>query len=434
MGQRIVVVERGWRLRRRSRSCARRGSRSAGGVRRRAHLPYERPPLSKGFLLGNDELETVFVHDPDWYDEHDVDLRLGTGVDRDRPRAARRRTRDGEQSYDRLLLATASSPRRLAMADDSGAPVAYLRTIEDSQRLKAAFGEGRRWSSSAAAGSAWRSRPRPALAGSTVTVLESRSCRCCGCSGPRWPQVFADLHREHGVDLRTGVQVTAVERTARGPWSGSADGRRSTADLVLVGIGVAPNTAPRRGGRAGRRQRHPRRRAPARPRDPDVYAAGDVANADHPVLGRRMRVEHWDNAIEQGKAAARNMLGAGRDATTGCRTSSPTSTTSAWSTSAASAPTATTRSCSAATRRGRSFTAFWLAAAGSSPACTSTTGTPSTTYAGSSARVDAAGSPTRPCRSPSCRRLAGPGRRVGAGLSTRGTSAPAHRASEEQDA
>ncbi|MGZ4452337.1 MAG: FAD-dependent oxidoreductase, partial [Nocardioides sp.] len=106
------------------------------------HLPYERPPLSKGYLLGNDPLEDAFVHDPDWYDANDVDLRLGTpvtGLDTD---ARTVHTEDQTQSYDRLLLATGSSPRRLAMADDSGAPVAYLRTIEDSTFLKQAFVAG----------------------------------------------------------------------------------------------------------------------------------------------------------------------------------------------------------------------------------------------------------------------------------------------------
>lgn len=103
------------------------------------HLPYERPPLSKGYLMGNDPLESAFVHTPQWYDEQDVDLRLGspvTAIDT----GSRTVTTEGERlRYDRLLLATGATPRRLGLADGSGAPVAYLRTIEDSNRIKAAL-------------------------------------------------------------------------------------------------------------------------------------------------------------------------------------------------------------------------------------------------------------------------------------------------------
>ena len=272
------------------------------------HLPYERPPLSKGFLLGNDELETVFVHDPDWYDENDVDLRLGTGVTAIDTARHVVSTRDGEQSYDRLLLATGSSPRRLPMADDSGAPVAYLRTIEDSQRLKAAFGEGR---SVVIVGGGWIGLETAAaarLAGSTVTVLESLDLPLLRVLGPEVAQVFADLHREHGVDLRTGVQVTAVERDGARAVVRLGDGQELTADLVLVGIGVTPNVALAEA--AGLAvddgilvDEH------LATSDPDVFAVGDVANAEHPLLGRRVRVEHWDTAIEQGRTVAHSLLG-----------------------------------------------------------------------------------------------------------------------------
>ena len=272
------------------------------------HLPYERPPLSKGFLLGDDELETVFVHDPDWYDENDVDLRLGTAVTAIDTGRHVVRTRDGEQAYDRLLLATGSTPRRLPMADDSGAPVAYLRTIEDSQRLKAAFGEGR---SVVVVGGGWIGLETAAaarLAGASVTVLESLDLPLLRVLGPEVAEVFAGLHREHGVDLRTGVQVTAVERDGARAVVRLGDGAELTADLVLVGIGVTPNVALAEA--AGLAvddgilvDEH------LATADPDVFAVGDVANAQHPLLGRRVRVEHWDTAIEQGKAVAHSLLG-----------------------------------------------------------------------------------------------------------------------------
>ena len=146
------------------------------------HLPYERPPLSKGYLLGDDELESAFVHDPDWYDDNDVDLRLGqrvTGLD---TAAKLVRTDSGTQTYDKLLLATGSTPRHLAMADESGAPVAYLRTIEDSQRLKESFTSE---ASVAIIGAGWIGLETAAAArkaGAEVTV------RCCGSSAPRSPR------------------------------------------------------------------------------------------------------------------------------------------------------------------------------------------------------------------------------------------------------
>jgi NADPH-dependent 2,4-dienoyl-CoA reductase/sulfur reductase-like enzyme len=272
------------------------------------HLPYERPPLSKGYLLGTDELESVFVHDPDWYDDNDVDLRLGTAVTSLDLEARVVHTRDGQQAYDRLLLATGASPRHLAMADDSGAPVAYLRTIEDSQRLKEAFGEA---GSVAVIGGGWIGLETAAAAreaGCSVTVLESLDLPLLRVLGPEVAAVFAELHREHGVDLRTGVEVTGVEKDGRRGVVRLAGGDSVTADLLVVGIGVGPNVALAEAaglavdnGVLVDEQ--------LRTSDPHVFAAGDVANAQHPVLGRRIRVEHWDTAIGQGETVAHAMLG-----------------------------------------------------------------------------------------------------------------------------
>ena len=272
------------------------------------HLPYERPPLSKGFLTGADPLDSAFVHDPDWYDRADVDLRLGTTVTALDVAAHEVVTAAGRQRYDKLLLATGATPRHLAMADDSGAPVAYLRTIEDSQRLKDAFGEGVRV---AIIGAGWIGLEVAAAArgaGSEVTVLESLDLPLLRVLGPEVAETFADLHREQGVDLRTSVQVAAVEPTDGGVVVRLADGGTVEADLLVVGVGVTPNDGlAREAGLATDNGILVDERL--RSSDPDVFAAGDVANHQHPVLGRRIRVEHWDTAIEQGKTAARNMLG-----------------------------------------------------------------------------------------------------------------------------
>jgi 3-phenylpropionate/trans-cinnamate dioxygenase ferredoxin reductase subunit len=276
------------------------------------HLPYERPPLSKGVLLGNDAPDSVFVHDQQWYDDHGLDVRTGvevTGLDTERSHVFA----GGEElAYDRLLLATGSTPRRLKMADESGAPVAYLRTFDESLALKNRLTQrivlvGGGWIGLEVASAARQ-------AGAEVTVVEALELPLLGALGPRVAEVFAGLHREHGVDLRLGATVTGIERDGERAVVHLKDGDRLTADLVLVGIGAAPvvDLAQAAG-------------LPTddgvlvdawlRTADPHVYAAGDIANHDHPVLGRRIRVEHWDTAIEQGRAAARVMLG-GDDAYT----------------------------------------------------------------------------------------------------------------------
>jgi NADPH-dependent 2,4-dienoyl-CoA reductase/sulfur reductase-like enzyme len=274
------------------------------------HRPYERPPLSKGYLMGNDPLDSAFLQPPEWYDDQRVDLRLGTtvtGIDRDAHEVV---TDTGRQHYDKLLLATGSSPRHLAMADHSGAPVAYLRTIEDSQRLKQAFADHRRL---VVIGGGWIGLEVAAAAreaGCEVTVLETLDLPLLRVLGPEVAQVFADLHREHGVDLRTGIQITTIDGDDRHVVVRLADGSTAEGDLLLVGIGVGANDGLARA--AGlETDNGVRVDATLASSDPDVFAAGDLANADHPTLGRRLRVEHWDNAIEQGKVAARNMLGQG---------------------------------------------------------------------------------------------------------------------------
>ena len=171
------------------------------------HLPYERPPLSKGYLLGTDELESAFVHDPDWYDENDVDLRLGTAVTSIDLAAHTVHTRDGQQAYDRLLLATGASPRHLAAADESGAPVAYLRTIEDSQRLKESFGEG---GSVVVVGGGW-----------SIVAEQCDLMVGHGCAGPLSPGVVEvglvveDAHQGTGIGARL-TRDLAVEASRRG--------------------------------------------------------------------------------------------------------------------------------------------------------------------------------------------------------------------------
>jgi NADPH-dependent 2,4-dienoyl-CoA reductase/sulfur reductase-like enzyme len=273
------------------------------------HLPYERPPLSKSVLLGEAEEASVFVHDQGWYDERDVTLHLGTavtGLDLGR----RVVTADGVSvDFDRLLLATGASPRRLAMADESGGRVAYLRTIEDNRRLRDAFGSAGRI---VIIGGGWIGLEVAAAArtaGAEVTVVEMQDLPLQGVLGPEVARVFAGLHRDHGVDLRLGAGVDGIDGRADGTSDVRlTDGSSLPADLVVVGIGVQPEVGlARAAGLAV--DDGVLVDARLRTSDPHVFAVGDIAGHDHPVLRRRVRVEHWDNAIHQARAAVRVMMG-----------------------------------------------------------------------------------------------------------------------------
>jgi NADPH-dependent 2,4-dienoyl-CoA reductase/sulfur reductase-like enzyme len=273
-----------------------------------AHLPYERPPLSKGYLMGDDKFDSALVQTPDWYDAHDVDLRLDTRVTAIDP-GARTVTADGAtQRYDRLLLATGARPRHLAMADDSGAPVAYLRTVEDSDLIRSRLRVGRRL---VIVGGGWIGLEVAAAArraGAHVTILEALDLPLVRVLGPEVARTFAALHRAHGVDLRVNTEVSSIEASGGVAIVTLADGSSIEADLLVVGIGVTPDTslAEAAGLSTDNGVLVDDR---LRSSEPDIFAAGDIANAYHPLLGRYVRVEHWDNAIGQGVVAAQNMLG-----------------------------------------------------------------------------------------------------------------------------
>ncbi|QTE29559.1 NAD(P)/FAD-dependent oxidoreductase [Pengzhenrongella sicca] len=289
-----------------------------------SHPPYERPPLSKSYLQGSSPRDDVFVHAADWYTRHDIELRLGvaaTSLDR----VARTVTLAGGETiaYDRLLLATGSVPRLLEVPGATADGVRYLRTLDDSEALRAAFAGSPRV---VVIGAGWIGLETAAAAraaGLEVTVLEAAELPLLRVLGPELARVFADLHREHGVDLRLGAQVTGLRVASGGDSAGSAggadgggsvtgvelgDGSVVPADLVIVGIGVSP--AVQLAADAGLDASDGIRvdeylRSP----DPAVFAAGDVASAYHPRIGRHLRVEHWENARRQGVIAARSMIG-----------------------------------------------------------------------------------------------------------------------------
>ena len=278
------------------------------------HRPYERPPLSKGYLQGADERDSVFVHPPTWYTEHDVDLRTGTavvGLDRHVHEVM---TRDGDTlHYDKLLLATGATPRHLRVPGAELSAVHYLRTLDDSEVLRSAFRPDVRV---VVVGAGWIGLETAAaarVAGADVTVLENAALPLLRVLGARMARVFADLHTAHGVDLRCGVTVSAIRAREDDPSAVGgvelADGAVLDADVVVIGVGVAPEVdLARASGLAV--DDGVLVNASLRTSDPDVFAVGDIANAEHPVLGRRVRVEHWANALHQPKVAAKAMLGA----------------------------------------------------------------------------------------------------------------------------
>ena len=215
-------------------------------------------------------------------------------------------------AYDRLLLATGSRPRRLDAADQSGR-VAYLRTLEDSLALREALGPDQHV---VVVGAGWIGLEVAAAAraaGSRVTVIESLELPLVRVLGPEIATAFAALHRAHGVDLRLRATIESFTRADAGQTVVRLeDGSQFTADLVVVGIGVAPNDML--AGEAGLAVDNGILvDEQLRTSDPHVFAVGDVASQQHPGLGRRIRVEHWDTAIEQARVAARNMLGGEED-------------------------------------------------------------------------------------------------------------------------
>ena len=274
------------------------------------HLPYERPPLSKDYLMGKAERDSVFVHPAQWYAEYGIDLRLATTATALDAEARTVILSDGsELSADAILLATGARPRRLDLPGTDLAGVVSLRTLDDSEVLAALISRSQRL---AIVGAGWIGLEVAAaarLAGVEVTVLDSAELPLVGVLGPEVAQVFADLHTEHGVDLRMGVQIAGIAGDGvRATGVELTDGSVVAADHVLLAVGAVPNVELAQA--AGLEVDNGIVVDVAlRTSAPGVWAAGDVANAYHPVLHQRIRVEHWDNAKQQGAVAARSILG-----------------------------------------------------------------------------------------------------------------------------
>jgi 3-phenylpropionate/trans-cinnamate dioxygenase ferredoxin reductase component len=274
------------------------------------NAPYERPPLSKDYLQGKAERDSIFVHPEPWYAEHAVELSMGSAVTSLDPASRTVTTATGARlRYDKLLLATGSKPRHLDVPGAGLDGVYYLRNVEDSDRLKIKFAEANRVVIIGAGWIGLETAAAARAAGLDVTLLVSGDLPLEHVLGPEVAPIFDELHRSHGVDLR--YRTTAVELMGRhGTVTGVmlSDGTRIDADMIIVGVGVAPRTEL--AAAAGLKidngivvDEH------LRTSDPDIFAAGDIAQTYSPRLGRHIRVEHWANARRQGAVAAKAMLG-----------------------------------------------------------------------------------------------------------------------------
>jgi NADPH-dependent 2,4-dienoyl-CoA reductase/sulfur reductase-like enzyme len=282
--------------------------------------PYERPPLSKGYLLGKEERDSVFVHEPAWYAQNDIELHLGQTVDRiDRTAKTVRFGDDGTLvRYDKLLLATGAEPRRLDIPGTGLAGVHHLRRLAHAERLRGVLTSlGRDNGHIVIAGAGWIGLEVAAAAreyGAEVTVIEHGPTPLHGVLGPELGNVFAELHREHGVRFHFGRELTEiVGQDGMVLAARTDDGEEHPAHDVLAAIGAAPRVAlaeaaglriadRAQGGGVVVDER-------LRTSDPDIHAAGDVASFPLALFGTTLRVEHWANALNGGPAAARAMLG-----------------------------------------------------------------------------------------------------------------------------
>jgi 3-phenylpropionate/trans-cinnamate dioxygenase ferredoxin reductase component len=278
------------------------------------HLPYERPPLSKEYLAGKKTLSDFTVQNSDWYREHDVDLRLAARVSALDPAAHTVGLPDGTTvHYDKLLLATGSASKRPPIPGSDAAGVHYLRTYDDAEALNSVLVEG---SSLAVVGAGWIGLEVAASArqrGVNVTVVETAKQPLMAALGETVGEVFATLHREHGVDLRLQAQVEEITKAdgAEGKATGlkMRDGSTAAADAVLVAVGAKPNIELAEQAGLSMGDGGVLVDASLRTSDPDIYAVGDIAAAEHPLFATRIRTEHWANALKQPAVAVAGMLG-----------------------------------------------------------------------------------------------------------------------------
>ena len=270
--------------------------------------PYNRPPLSKAYLRGEVRFEDQLVNPPSIYAEKGIQLRLGTRATAIDAKKKHVEVEGGERiAYERLLVATGGQNRPVSIPGAELNGVLQLRTVEESDQIRARAQRGRR---AVVVGLGFIGSEVAASLrqlGVEVTALAPDQAPLARVLGREVGEVLGSIHREKGVDLLVGESVAAFEGSGRVERVRAKSGRLIECDFVVAGIGIFPNTELLAA--AGARvdngvlvDEH------CRTSLPDVYAAGDVTNHEHPIFGR-LRVEHWNNGFQQGKAAARALLG-----------------------------------------------------------------------------------------------------------------------------
>jgi 3-phenylpropionate/trans-cinnamate dioxygenase ferredoxin reductase component len=272
--------------------------------------PYERPPLTKDYLQGKSERAKAYVHDEDFYGAQEIELRLGTEVESIDTSASAITLAGGEElAYDSLLLTTGAQPRTVSVPGADLDGVHYIRTFDDCDALRERLssGSGR----VAVVGAGWIGSEFAASArgaGLEATVIDPLAVPNERIFGAEIGAFYRDVHIRHGVQMVLEDGVDALEGDGSVSAVRTASGRRVECDFAVVGVGALPRTQLAEA--AGLTVENGIQvDAALKTSAPNVYAAGDVANAWHPFYERHIRVEHWANALNQGPAAARSMLG-----------------------------------------------------------------------------------------------------------------------------
>jgi 3-phenylpropionate/trans-cinnamate dioxygenase ferredoxin reductase subunit len=273
------------------------------------HLPYERPPLSKEYFQGKKSFAETVLKPEAYYTDHQIQLRLGVQATRVNSREKVVELASGEKLfYDKVLIATGVRNRQLRIPGATLEGIYNLRTVTDADRIRAECQSGRR---AILVGMGFIGSEIAASLrsyGVEVIVIETFKTPLYRVLGEQIGKIFESFHREHGVQMVFEEVVTAFEGTRRVQRVVTSRGRRLDCDFAVVGIGVEPVTEIV--SNAGvRLENGIVVDEYCQTSVEDIYAAGDVANHYHPIFGQQIRVEHWQNAIQQGQAAARSMLG-----------------------------------------------------------------------------------------------------------------------------
>ena len=270
-------------------------------------LPYNRPPLSKGYLRGQDRFDDQLVKPASYYAEQRIQLKLGARATAIDTKQKVVELEGGEHVvYDRLLVTTGGRNRTLSVPGANLAGVFQLRTVEDCDRIRAAASRGRR---AVVIGFGFIGSEVSASLrqlGVEVVAIEGARVPLARVVGEEVGQVLADIHREKGVELVSEDSVAALEGGDRVERVRTRKNRVFECDFVVAGIGIVPNVEllQAAGAEVDNGVLVDER---CRTSLPDVFAAGDVTNHLHPIFGR-LRVEHWNNGYQQGRAAARSLL------------------------------------------------------------------------------------------------------------------------------